>query len=110
MKIILRCTLAAIAFSCACNAFAQTWTPTGAPATHWQAVASLSDGRKLITAGYYWTYALSTNFGGTWATNTQPQAGSSFGGWYGLASSADGTKLAAINFTAVWVSTNSGLT
>jgi hypothetical protein len=91
-------------------AFAQTWMATGVPSNHWQAVASSADGNTLITAGFSWIYCISTNSGSTWTTNTQPQKGSSYGGWYSIAISADGTKIVGTVGNAIWVSTNSGTT
>jgi len=91
-------------------ASAQTWTPTATPSAQWQTVAASADGHKLFAGGLGGVFYFSTNSGSTWNTSTEPQWGSQFGSWNCIASSADGTKLAAINFTAYWISTNSGAT
>lgn len=102
--------LAGIVLGGALTLAAQTWTPAGTPSKIWETVAASADGSKLIAGGQLWVYCLSTNSGSTWATYDEPQTNSSFGGWTAIASSADGNTLAAINFTAVWISTDAGLT
>src|SRR3984957_7674428 len=97
-------------FNAVNSAFAQTWTLTGAPSRNWETVVSSADGSKLIAGSLFWIYGISTNGGTTWITNTEPQAGSAYGGWFSIASSADGTKYAAALANVIWVSTNSGST
>ncbi len=99
----------------------KTWKITIAPSTnYWAAVASSADGTKLAAAqlgddsdpinfgGYIYT---STNSGATWTQQTNAP----FSAWYGIASSADGTKLVAAGRSpglgqigGLYTSTNSG--
>ena len=88
--------------------FAQTWTQTSAPSNTWTSVASSADGNRLFATSFGWKYYLSTNSGTTWTTNTQPQSGSTYGGWSCTASSADGSILVGALGDVIWVSTNSG--
>jgi len=74
-----------------------TWTTTNIVG---QTIACSADGTKLVIAGdQIWT---SADSGMTWATNNAPNVPSS---WYGVASSADGCKLVAVNrfFMGIWV-------
>jgi len=87
---------------------AQTWTPARVPGEDWKAVAMSADGSRLIAGAAGSNYCLSTDAGSTWTTNTEPQTGSENGSWVSIASSADGTVHAGVNFNAIWVSTNSG--
>jgi hypothetical protein len=97
-------------FTMADPAFAQTWTQTSAPSESWIAVASSSDGSKLIAGGFGLIYGISTNSGSTWITNTQPQMGSTYyGSWSSVAISADGTTYVGTIGNVIWVSTNSGI-
>jgi hypothetical protein len=96
------------------------WTQTSAPNTNWYAVASSSDGTKLV-ASTAATYAVggiytSTNSGTTWTLTSAPA-----GGWLSVASSSDGTKLVAVSINRetisetlvggiIITSTNSGTT
>jgi hypothetical protein len=97
-----------------------TWALTSAPITNWAAIASSADGTKLAAAvqggsaidssGHLITWLgliyTSTNSGVTWQTTSAP--GTS---WFALASSADGTRLAAIAVGGlIYTSTNSGAT
>lgn len=94
----------------------QTWLPTSAPSENWGAVASSANGIKLVAVvryelGPYENYIgapiyTSTNWGVTW---TQTSAPSNF--WSAVASSADGTKLAAAaSGDGIYTSVNSGTT
>jgi hypothetical protein len=71
-------------------------------------VASSSDGTKLVAGGWGGIYT-STNSGATWT-----QTGAPSEEWFSIASSSDGTKLAAISAVylsgSIYTSTNSGLT
>ena len=84
-------------------------TPLGATIKTWPAIASSSDGTKLVAApstGYIYT---SSDSGVTWTEQT----GSGSRSWTNLTSSADGTKLAAVSSGAtgyIYTSTNSGVT
>jgi len=91
---------------------AQTWTQTSAPLTNrWTCIASSADGSRLVAAadstleGNLGPIYLSTNSGSTWTQTTAPLAT-----WVSVASSADGTKLAALNYGGVYVSSDSGVT
>ncbi len=99
------------------------WHLTSTLYTNWTAVASSSDGTKLVavagpgsqsstTSGCILT---STNSGASWVSSTLPPVDTMFSlGWRSVASSADGGKLvAAYQFSAygcLYVSTNSGAT
>jgi len=102
-------------------ALAQTWTQTSAPITNWTAIASSADGTKLVAVanngGGSWASTnsggiwVSTNSGGTWTQTSAPGSG-----WVRVASSADGSKLAAsgkpqLSSTgSFYTSTNAGVT
>jgi DNA-binding beta-propeller fold protein YncE len=105
--------------------FGATWITNTVPATpfgiqnNWAAIASSADGSKLIAAGGGYGSVgyifLSTNFGASWAltaTNILPYHGRSE--WIYVASSADGSKLAAVSESGlpggVITSTDSGAT
>jgi DNA-binding beta-propeller fold protein YncE len=88
--------------------FGATWITNTVPATpfgiqnNWTAIASSADGSRLIAAGGGYNspgYIFdSTNFGAAWrltATNVTPGLGHNQ--WIGVASSADGSKLAAVS-------------
>jgi photosystem II stability/assembly factor-like uncharacterized protein len=69
------------------------------------AAAGSADGLNLVAGDICgWIYT-STNAGATWITNNVP-----FGTWYAVASSADGSKLAALSWSGnlFYTSTNSG--
>jgi hypothetical protein len=89
-------------------AVAQTWTQTSAPVGQdWYSVASSADGNKLVAVsvspGRIYT---STNSGASWVSTSAPSLP-----WQGVASSADGVKLAAsVNGGGIYTSTNSGMT
>ncbi len=104
------------------NSAAQTWTQTTAPITNWASIASSADGTKLAAAvqggnaidsgGHLisWPGSIytSTNSGATWKATSAPSAA-----WFAIASSADGTRLAAAVADSnghIYTSTNSGLT
>jgi hypothetical protein len=92
----------------------QSWKAVEGSA-NWSAIASSSDGTKLVAVvnnGYIYT---STNSGANWTQ--QNNSGSRY--WSSVASSADGTKLvAAVGYTiytasqpgAIYTSTDSGVT
>lgn len=67
-----------------------TWTSNSLP-FYCAGVAASADGKKLVTAVLGFGIYVSTNSGASWATSTAPNAS-----WRGVASSADGTRLAAI--------------
>ena len=97
-----------------------TWNATASPSNSWQAVACSGDASKLVAAygiqfspgGLY----TSTNFGANWTASIAPTNGF---GWYSVASSADGIKLAAMlvdqltpagPYGWIYTSTNAGTT
>src|ERR1035437_4014230 len=81
-----------------------TWVTNLSPAKTWTAIACSSDGLHLFAATLQTsTLYSSTNFGTTWQTQQKGSIG-------GLASSADGSRLAAIITTSISISTNSGKT
>lgn len=75
-----------------------TWTPSG-PSANWSAVATSSNGTKLVAVGTNTLVYTSTNSGATWVQQSfyvDPTIAVS--NWAAVASSADGVKLvAAIN-------------
>ncbi|MDD5140787.1 MAG: hypothetical protein PHY43_11070 [Verrucomicrobiales bacterium] len=82
------------------------WLQSSAPVLNWAAIASSSDGTKMVaaanTAGT--TLNLSSDSGKTWSASSSVSAA-----WQAVASSADGVKLvAARNNNALYTSTNSG--
>src|SRR5438034_130406 len=98
--------------------FAQDWTQTPAPIMNWSSIACSADGTKLVAAaggavvfmssapsGRIYT---SADSGSTWTATTAPNID-----WTSVASSADGTKLAALPYTGggaspVYASADSG--
>lgn len=93
------------------SAFAQTWTPTGAPTRTWDTIASSADGTKLVAAVYAGGIYTSTNSGATWTLTSAPSDGGIDSAWESVASSADGSKLVAVAYydNPIYVSTNSGM-
>jgi hypothetical protein len=86
------------------SSIGQPWTPRGST-RDWHAVASSSDGTKLVAvegglAGQIYT---SADSGQTWTLRDSP------GSWIGVASSSDGTKLVAVvNGGQIYTSADSG--
>ena len=91
-----------------------TWAEaTGAPTNGlWETVACSADGGKMIAAGgggvpsdFLFSIYTSSDTGMTWVSNNVPVAN-----WQSVASSADGTGLAAADFAdrVIYTSTNSG--
>ena len=106
------------------HASAQTWTPTSAPnGAGWTSIASSADGTKLVAVGaYIWDGGgnmyvpfpiyTSDDSGLTWMQTSAPS-----NVWASVASSADGTRLAAAvgdpyegNPGSIYISTDSGST
>jgi hypothetical protein len=96
-----------------------TWTQTSAPSTNWNAIASSADGTKLVAMVNELTVissnmyiggliCVSTNSGATWVQTVAMT--NSAAGWWWVASSADGTKLAAVDLNHVFTSVDSGMT
>lgn len=81
-----------------------TWILTSAPiltnplTSYWQAITSSSDGRKLAATIFNGGIYTSTDFGATWTSNNVPAEN-----WSGIASSADGSILAAASTAGIWV-------
>jgi hypothetical protein len=107
--------------------FATTWisnnVPVGAPQgiqRYWSSIASSADGSRLVASaggnGASGFIFISTNSGAAWKlTATNIFAGLGARPWIGVASSADGSTLAAVSDTVgplgvVITSTNSGVT
>jgi photosystem II stability/assembly factor-like uncharacterized protein len=84
----------------------QTWTQTSAPAKEWRAVGCSAEGRVMVAAGDYMAAVyITTNYGATWISN---HFAGPVGVDYAMASSADGTRLAAAGGGALVTSTNMG--
>jgi len=99
-----------------------TWVDeTNAPSADWASIVSSADGTKL--AATYYDYSsdavfysggiyTSTNSGATWVDETNAPSAD----WFSIASSADGTKLAAVGVDPssyvgnIYISTDSGVT
>jgi hypothetical protein len=82
------------------------WLPSSAPVLNWAAIASSSDGTKMVAAPVTAAKNLyiSIDSGKTWSVS-----GSVSAAWQAVASSADGTKLvAARSGDFIYTSTNSG--
>jgi hypothetical protein len=76
-----------------------TWTPTAAPMTNWQSVASSADGTRLVAAVNGGPIYTSTNSGMTWGPAYVPSTN-----WQCVAMSADGnTMMATVQWGGVWV-------
>jgi len=89
-------------------ASAPTWTQTSAPLTNWTSIASSADGRRLVASadggfGNAGPIYISTNSGATWEQTSAPVTNYS-----SVACSADGTKLAAVGYSGVFTSADSG--
>jgi hypothetical protein len=94
------------------------WTlQTSAPVTNWTSIASSSDGTKLAALGGYtlvWFGAYGYYCSGIYTsvnsgTNWTLQTSAPLARWVSIASSADGTKLAALaNGGGIYTSANSG--
>jgi hypothetical protein len=84
------------------------WAPAMAPTNYWKALASSTDGTRLIAAaggnfiGVSAIYA-SVDSGSNWSPTSAPLED-----WYSVASSADGSKLVAAGINAVYTSTDYG--
>jgi photosystem II stability/assembly factor-like uncharacterized protein len=106
LKIILIILLLVVGFSH--NLQSQSWTVTSAPTKNWCAVASSSDGTKLMAAVSGGGIYVSTNSGVTWNLSGAPTRG-----WYSIAASADGSNLVASatgNSAGIYTSTTMGVT
>ena len=80
------------------------WTPREST-RNWQAVASSSDGHKLVAAVLNGQLYTSTDSGATWTPRDSARS------WYSVASSADGSKqVAAENGGYLYTSTDAGMT
>ncbi len=97
-----------------------TWTLRFSAGTHnWNAEAMSSDGSKMIAGSLDSYIYTSTDGGVTWSPNislgigaSTPLLAATGHGWFSVASSPDGTKLAAINNGPgyIYTSTDSGAT
>ena len=85
---------------------AQTWMSISAPSDYGlNSVALSADGATLLAGAFPGPIIISTNSGCAWITNTSP-----IGDWYGVTTSADGSKLAASSSTGIYTSPDSGNT
>jgi photosystem II stability/assembly factor-like uncharacterized protein len=86
-----------------------TWTQTSAQVGYWWfSIASSSDGTKLAAAGSQGGIFTSTNAGVTWTQTSAP-----IEYWNSIASSSDGSHLAAVVYypaAGIYTSTNGGVT
>jgi len=99
-------TFTALLLMAAGLACAQEWVLMSAPIEKWSAIASSSDGTKLVAATSFGAIYVSTNSGFAWA-----KAGAPSNGWFWVASSPDANKLLAVSGDGkLYVSTNSGAT
>jgi hypothetical protein len=87
-----------------------TWTEqTSAGSSSWQSIASSSDGTKFAVASGDYIYT-STDLGATWTRQIVADS-SQYQSWCSIASSSDGTKLAAVAYHGyIYTSTDSGAT
>jgi len=87
--------------------FGISWRKVSVPNEPWEAVATSADGSKLVAVGINAFY-ISTDGGETWSPNDQVPFG---GFWVSATISADGKKIAAVDFydALVYSSTNSGV-
>jgi hypothetical protein len=100
----------------ASNAFgAGPWTAR-TPALNWRSIASSADGSKLVAALYsdvldaQQPIYLSTDFGVSWTPSPAFPVGQATHSFYRVASSQDGSKLAAAErFGKIYTSSDSGL-
>ncbi len=91
----------------------QTWLPTSAPVTNWQAVAMTADGSKLAAVVNGGSVYVSTNSGVTWEASAVTNSS-----WHTVACSADGGLLVvaggpiyvSTNWGATWVTSNTPTT
>ena len=89
-----------------CEAHAQTWALTSAPATNWVSLASSADGTRIAAAVQGGGIYLSTNSGINWVPTTVPVLI-----WQSIAASADGAEIvAASSDGVVFISTDGGVT
>jgi len=111
MKTVNVLPLVLVALRMSDCSFAQTWTQTCAY-SNCTAIAASADGSKLVAAAQGSIYT-STDSGASWTSNNVPE-----NYWKCVASSADGTKLAALeqfpsglfSKCLLYASTNSGAT
>jgi hypothetical protein len=77
-----------------CQAHAQQWNLTSAPATPWISIACSADGARIVAVAYNGPMYVSTNGGVDW--NPVAISGTPWvTNWASVGSSADGTKLVA---------------
>lgn len=81
----------------------RTWTASSSSSLAWHALATSTNGLKMVAAVNSGTVYTSVDGGQTWISRTSSQA------WSSVASSSDGTHLAAaIDVGNIYTSTNSG--
>ena len=89
----------------------------GGGTKNWQSITSSADGKKLAAVVLYGNIWTSSNSGANYGDSAEDEGwtervvGGGAKKWQGIASSADGTKLAAIvDGGNIWISSNSGAT
>ena len=86
--------------------FGATWTRRNSP-NYCFSVAMSADGAKIVVGGLP-AVAMSSNFGVNWS-NTSSSGSLPASDWFSVASSAEGTRLVAVNSDgAIYTSINSG--
>ena len=82
----------------------KVWTPSTSASPAWRAIASSTNGLKMVAVVNNGLLYTSVDGGQTWTSRTTTSQA-----WISVASSADGTHLAAaVNVGNIYVSTNSG--
>jgi photosystem II stability/assembly factor-like uncharacterized protein/fibronectin type 3 domain-containing protein len=80
------------------------WTPRDfAGPQSWRSIVSSADGNRLVATAYNGRVYTSTNAGGDWIDHTAPEI------LYGVSSSTDGLKLAAIGNGYIYTSKDGGI-
>ena len=108
-KIVIQSGANIITLNCFQTAKSCTWSKnTLAGSRYWRALASSSDGTKLVAVVYYGDIYTSIDSGATWVDRTPSGTGHNLN-WYSVTSSSDGSKLAAVvNPGQIYTSSNSG--
>jgi len=102
-RFLIICAAAMLQLALPAPASAQLWKVSNLATAAWTAVASSTNGVKLVAVASSGQIFTSTNGGGSWITNIAPPVP-----WTGVASSADGSRLVAVSSTA-GIYTNSGI-
>jgi len=81
-----------------------TWSYTSTGLKYWKSVASSADGQRLVAGSNGQGIETSRDGGVTWSSTGLP------GAFYSVACSSDGTRMAAVNQSTIYISVDSGLT